>query len=302
LSRASVRPDLRCTRCFLLTHPTIFMLAFLRSVLQLTERDADAYNEMMTHVPMFQHKNPKRVLVIGGGDGYVLSEVIKHDSVEIVDHVDLDGDVIDVCREHFSWGAAWNDPRVRLHISDGAAFVRNAPDGYYDVVVQDSSDPWTWDDNGELIELASGVLYTSDHFANLHRILGTNGILNIQGESLQIPSDLENIAEWRQRALGAGFHVVRYGSIMISSYPTGQIGFLLCEKSLATACSPQVIQDRFLHMRVNGTPTSYYHPRLQSSSFDLPLWAEEALYGNDLVKNVCREGDQDPPGASEEIS
>lgn len=199
----------------------------LDGVTQLTERDADAYNEMMAHIAMFQHRNPRRVLIIGGGDGFVLSEVLKHSSVEHVDHVDLDGDVIEVCKEHFPWGDAWNDPRVKLHIGDGAAFVLNAPDSFYDVVIQDSSDPWTWNDKGEKISLPSSVLYSPIHFRNLYRILNSDGILNIQAECLQIPSDLEGVAEWRSLVLNVGFGIARYGSIMISSYPTGQIGFLL---------------------------------------------------------------------------
>ena len=79
----------------------------LDGVVQLTERDGCAYNEMMVHPAMFAHRKPKRVLIIGGGDGYVLSEVLKHPEVEHVDHVDLDSDVIDVCRNHFPWGSAW---------------------------------------------------------------------------------------------------------------------------------------------------------------------------------------------------
>ena len=79
----------------------------LDGVVQLTEKDGNSYNEMMTHPAMFSHRMPKRVLVIGGGDGYVLSEVLKHPEVEHVDHVDLDSEVVDVCRDHFPWGSAW---------------------------------------------------------------------------------------------------------------------------------------------------------------------------------------------------
>jgi spermidine synthase len=259
----------------------------LDGVVQLAERDADAYNEMMAHMAMFQHREPKRVLVIGGGDGYVLSEVLKHSSVEHVDHVDLDGDVVDTCREHFSWGAAWEDPRVKLHIADGTSFVQNAPDGYYDVIIQDSSDPWTWNDDGEKVTLPSSVLYSPEHFGNLYRVLSTSGILTIQAESLQIPSDIAGTAEWRQCILEVGFRAARYGTLMISSYPTGQIGFLLSEKDPASACSFRDIQERFRRLRGAGKVTTYYHPRLQESSFGLPLWAEEKIYGTDHYNSVC---------------
>ena len=152
----------------------------LDGVVQLTERDAYSYNEMMAHVAMMQHSNPKRALVIGGGDGYVLSEMLKYDSLEHVDHVDLDDEVVETCKKYFSWGAAWDDPRVTLHVKDGAAFVRDAADSYYDVIVQDSSDPWTCAENGEQIPLPSEVLYTREHFDNVRRILTQNGVFNLQ--------------------------------------------------------------------------------------------------------------------------
>ena len=153
---------------------------------------------MMTHVPMFQHyvsvasiedtasPGPRNVLAIGGGDGCVVSEVLKHDSVERVDHVELDPDVIEVCKTQFSWGHVWNDKRVKLHIADGAAFCANAKPNQYDVIIQDSSDPWGYDEEtGERIELPSGVLFGKSHFQNIHRILKPRGIFNFQAETIQ---------------------------------------------------------------------------------------------------------------------
>jgi spermidine synthase len=226
---------------------------------------------MLVHVPMFQHPNPKRVLIVGGGDGYVLSEVLKHPSVEHVDHVDLDGEVIEVCKKHFPWGKAWDDPRVKLHVTDGAAFVKNAPYGKYDVVIQDSSDPFKSTEDGEKVELPSRVLYQKSHFDNLLRILTPDGVLNFQAETFALPSDLEGIIDWRQQLLQLGFSSVKYGTLYISSYPTGQIGFLLCEKSPKDASKPKVVKSRYQKLLESGHETSYYHPRLQRSAFDLPL-------------------------------
>ena len=152
----------------------------LDGVTQLTERDGDSYNEMMAHVPLFQHANPKRVLILGGGDGYILSEVLKHATVEHVDHVDLDEQVIETCKKFFKWGNAWSDPRVHLHIEDGAKFVERTEPGFYDVVIQDSSDPWTSNEKGETIPLPSGSLYVPKHYSNIFRALAQDGILNFQ--------------------------------------------------------------------------------------------------------------------------
>lgn len=254
----------------------------LDGVVQVTERDGNSYNEMLTHIPMFQNSKPSRVLVIGGGDGYVVSEVLKHQHVTHVDHVDLDKDVIDICKEHFSWSEAWKDPRVQLHIADGAKFVTTAHDNSYDVIIQDSSDPWTWGENGVRVVLPSSVLYSKDHFSNIHRILRPNGILNIQAESLQIPSDLDGIRGWRQLALSVGFESVRYGSILTSSYPTGQIGFLMCEKSTAAAAPIDNIEERFGNMVKRNLGTLYYHPPLQTATFVLPLWATKHIYDDEV--------------------
>jgi spermidine synthase len=203
---------------------------------------------------------------------------LKHPSLQHVDHVDLDVQVIAVCRKHFAWGAAWDDPRVNLVISDGAAFVQQSLDNHYDVIVQDSSDPWTWNDEGEVINLPSAVLYTPQHFQHLHRILTTNGILNLQAETFNIPSDLDGIVTWRRDILDVGFQRVRYGSIIISSYPTGHIGFLMCEKNASASSSSDDIKSRFAVILKNNQSTSYYHPKLQESAFDLPLWVERVIY------------------------
>lgn len=272
----------------------------LDGVLQLTERDANAYNEMMAHMAMFQCPHPKRVLVIGGGDGYVLSEVLKHDSVEHVDHVDLDAEVVDVCKKHFSWGAAWDDPRVHLHITDGAAFIHDAPDDFYDVIVQDSSDPWTWDAQGNSVELPSSALYSKEHMTHLYRTLRSNGVLNFQAESFQIPSDLEDAASWRKQALEIGFYSARYSSISISSYPTGQIGSLVCEKDPPNPGLHQLVQERYKRMIEAGKLTTYYHPRLHESSFDLPLWAEKHMYGGKGPSTVCPANERQEATKAEE--
>ena len=100
--------------------------------------------------------------------------------MERVDHVDLDSEVIEVCKKYFSWGRAWDDKRVSLHVSDGAAFVKDSPDGFYDVVIQDSSDPFTWNDVGEIVPLPSGSLYTKEHITHIKRILSVNGVFNFQ--------------------------------------------------------------------------------------------------------------------------
>lgn len=258
----------------------------LDDVVQITERDADSYNEMMSHIPMMFHSNPKRVLVIGGGDGHVVSEVLKHESVILVDHVDLDEEVVKVCREHFSWGKAWDDERVTLHVANGATFVEEAPDNYYDVIIQDSSDPYYMNDEGVMVDLPSGVLFKMNHFKNILRTLTKDGIFNFQAETFNIPSDLKGTCTWRKEVLEAGFQSARYGSLYIASYPTGQIGFLTCQKNANAEDTEVSIKRRFETIEKKGLGTSYYQPSLQKSCFDLPLWVSKAIYNDNKSKCI----------------
>ena len=178
---------------------------------------------------------------------------------------------------------------MNLHIADGAKFVADVTDGYYDVIIQDSSDPYTWADDGTKLELPSNILYSEQHFKHILRILSPGGAFNFQAETFNIPSDLEGIIEWRKQALNVGFNTSRYGSVMISSYPTGQIGFLLCTKSgNGDFNHPNVsqVEARFADMVRRGDRTTYYQPKLQFSSFDLPLWVEESVYGSSIINTI----------------
>jgi spermidine synthase len=228
----------------------------LDDCLQLTERDASHYNEMLAHVPVLEYYHPSfapttseaqeekglRVLVLGGGDGYVVSELLKHPSVVHVDHVELDVSVIETARKFFPWATEelWNNDRVTLHIENGAAFVETRATALkdktgdtetlsYHVIIQDSSDPFAVDPDGEtLTKLPSHVLYTQEHFQHVYDLLEpNNGVLLFQAESYNVPSSLKDIHTWRKELQEVGYRSVRYGSIAIGTYPTGQIGFLI---------------------------------------------------------------------------
>lgn len=289
--------------------------------LQLTERDAPHYNEMLAHVPMMEYlaavqkNNPDgpdddnvvSALVIGGGDGYVTSELLKYENVAI-DHVDLDEGVIKVSKEHFSWSSAWEDDRVNLIIGDGAAFVREQVQKKkrYDIIVQDASDPFWLDTDGEQTILPSHVLYDMEHFAGIFELLKeSNGVLCMQAETYNIPSNLNEIRKWKGSLERIGFTSVRYGTIAIPTYSTGQIGFfvahaskkdggendiMVCKSSDNQVCSMDlsgninwsVVSSQF--DKLKGT-TKYYHPRIHRSAFDLPVWVEDAIYGVEVTSD-----------------
>ena len=259
----------------------------LDDCLQLTERDASHYNEMFAHVPVFEYlsrfpeEERLKVLVIGGGDGYVVSELLKHPTVEAIDHIELDEGVIEVAKKHLPWKDAWESPKVNLVVGDGAEFVKKQSadsnhDGY-NVIIQDSSDPFWIDDDGEEILLPSHVLYTEDHLGRIHKLLRKReGVFFMQAETYNIPSNLKAIRRWRESLQSIGFDEPRYGSISIATYPTGQIGFLVAHAKDAACDSATCKSDErdgdmkwgIDWPRIDSQfkklvgKTSYYHPSL----------------------------------------
>lgn len=267
----------------------------LDDLLQLTEKDAPHYNEMLAHVPVMEYlardgggcpNEPMRVLVVGGGDGYVVSELLKHPSVSSIDHVELDEEVINVGKEHLPWGDAWQDKRVNLVIGDGAAFVKQQAEKgeSYHVIVQDASDPFWLDAKGEVTILPSSVLYDTSHFEALYKLLRPKeGVLVFQAETYNIPSNLDSMRKWRNLLRDLGFDKPRYGSISISTYPTGQIGFFAAhardgmneEKVCKSgdACTDTIADEMETPTEIDwtrllskfkemGGKTRYYHPRI----------------------------------------
>ncbi len=145
----------------------------LDGALQTTERDEFIYHEMITHVAMYAHPNPERVLIIGGGDGGTLREVLKHPEVQHVDMVEIDQRVVEVCKEFLpTIASAYDDPRAHLFFEDGVAFVRDAS-GRYDVILVDSSDP-----TGPAVEL-----FGAEFYRNCRSILNEDGIMVAHAES-----------------------------------------------------------------------------------------------------------------------
>ncbi|XP_009396568.2 spermine synthase-like isoform X5 [Musa acuminata AAA Group] len=153
----------------------------LDGIVQLTERDECAYQEMIAHLPLCSIPSPKTVLVIGGGDGGVLREIARHSSVEHIDICEIDKMVIDVCKQFFpDLSVGFDDPRVRLHVADGIKFLRDAPEAMYDVIIVDSSDPI-----GPARELVE-----KPFFEMIARALKPGGVLCNQAESMWLHTHL----------------------------------------------------------------------------------------------------------------
>lgn len=152
---------------------------FLDGHIQLAELDERAYHEALVHVPLLSIGAPERVLVVGAGDGGVLREVLRHGSVRHVDWVEIDADVIELCRAHMpslSVGVA-DDPRVRLSIGDAFEFVRTAT-GAYDAIIADVTDTYEGEDGALSEQVFSGAF-----FADCRRLLSPGGMVVSQADN-----------------------------------------------------------------------------------------------------------------------
>ncbi|KAJ1385510.1 S-adenosyl-L-methionine-dependent methyltransferase, partial [Sesbania bispinosa] len=117
-------------------------VVILDGYIQLTEKDEFAYQEMLTHLALCSIPNPKKVLLVGGGDGGILREISRHSSVEHIDICEMDTMVIDVYKKLFpEIAVGYEDPRVHVHIAEGISFVNSAPEGTYDAIIVDAFAP-----------------------------------------------------------------------------------------------------------------------------------------------------------------
>ncbi|KAL3653613.1 hypothetical protein CASFOL_003294 [Castilleja foliolosa] len=189
----------------------------LDGIVQLTEKDECAYQEMITHLPLCSIESPQNVLVVGGGDGGVLREIARHSSVKSIDICEIDQMVIDVSKKFFpELALGFEDPRVHLHVGDAIEFLRHAPKGKYDAVIVDSSDPV-----GPAQELVERPF-----FETIARALRPGGVLCNMAESMWLHTHLiqDMISICREIFKGS----VCYAWASVPTYPSGVIGFLLC--------------------------------------------------------------------------
>lgn len=167
--------------------------------IQLTTRDEYAYHESLVHIPLLNLNNPTKALVVGGGDGGVLRELVKHDSLTQIDMVEIDQSVVDLCKQHLPTlsNGAFDDPRVNLHIEDAFNFVKYADDKY-DLIIVDATDVYE-EESGELSE----NLFTEVFYTDCRNALSSQGIVVTQADNLIFcPYSLASILEDFEKSIG----------------------------------------------------------------------------------------------------
>jgi len=232
-------------------------MLLIDGIIQLTEYDNAAYHEMIVHVPLQSHKNPRKVLIVGGGDGGALAEVIKYKDVTEIVICDIDPMVAQVAGKYFPlFAAAYADPRVRILHQDGAELIKKF-NNYFDVVIIDGTDFY-----GAAASLARGDFYQS-----VSDSLSSDGLMVVQAESLYYDRDF---IQDLYRQTSTIFPISGYYNTLVPSYPSGSIGFIFGSKKHLPQTQlnddKRPLQD--LH---------FYTPALHAASFVLPAFLQKML-------------------------
>jgi spermidine synthase len=221
-------------------------------VIMLSERDEFIYHEMIAHVPVFVHPNPRKVLIIGGGDGGTAREVLKHGSIERVVMVEIDELVVSACRDHLpSLSCALDDPRLELIIGDGVAYAAGGSE-VFDIAIIDSTDPVG----------PAAPLFDKEFYGNIAAMIGAGGIMVSQAESPYYDIDIQQVLLGNQRPFFKKLHLYLFSSL---TYPGGTWSFAFASNG------PCPISD-FMpdRIRQSGIDFRYYTPGVHPAAFMLP--------------------------------
>ncbi len=235
----------------------------LDDIIQTTERDEFVYHEMIVHPALVAHPKPERVLVVGGGDGGTVREVLKHTSVQEVVLAEIDEKVVEVARRFLpTISSGLDDPRVKVDIGDGIKHVKGVR-GAYDVIIVDSTDP---------IGPAVG-LFSEDFYRSVREALRPEGLLVAQTES---PFFNSTLVQQVQRTVAGLFPVTTLHLASVPTYPGGLWSFTIGSKVV----DPRNPGQERLEMAA-GLETRYYSPEVQHQAFVLPPFVAELVQGGD---------------------
>jgi spermidine synthase len=243
--------------------PALGRVLVLDGAVQTTEADEFYYHEMMAHLPIFAHGEVRRVLIIGGGDGGTLREVLKHSAVEQATMVEIDSKVVELSRAYLPGlsAGAFDDPRTRLIIGDGTAFARETDDRF-DLVVVDSTDPMG----------PSIPLFEEPFYRDCARLLGGSGILVRQAGVPFFQKD-----EYREahQMLSAVFAESALALVPVPTYCGGHMALVWASDEPAHLDRPREVLER--RFQAAAVRTRYYNPQIHEAAGALPAFMAEKL-------------------------
>ena len=226
---------------------------------QLTEKDEFTYHEMISHVPLFTHPHPEHVLVIGGGDGGTIREVMKHSTVAQAKLVEIDPLVIEKSKQLLPFvSCEMDNPRVEVVIQDGIQYVKPYT-GIFDVILIDSPDP---------VGPAKG-LYQKEFFQDVHKALKDDGIMVAQSES---PFFDQQIVRELYATLKPPFPIRKMYLAPVPSYPSGSWSFVFCSKK-----HDPILDNRCEDLRRLNLNMRYYNEAVHQAAFAIPNFIQELI-------------------------
>lgn len=232
-------------------------MLILDGTVQTTIGDEFVYHEMIAHLPLFTHSNPKKVLVIGGGDGGTIREVVKHPSVEEAHLVEIDGSVVEVSKKFLpEISCELDNPKVKIIITDGIEYVKKVR-GEYDVIIVDSPDP---------VGPAEG-LFKSTFYQDIHDALKEDGLFVAQTES---PFYHEDLIRRVTGSIKEIFPITKLYLASIPTYPSGLWSFTMGSKKY----NPLETKEENFQRKME---TRYYTPNIHRSVFALPKFVEDMV-------------------------
>ncbi len=246
--------------------PQLGRVLVLDGVIQTTEADEFIYHEMLVHVPLLSHPAPRRVMIVGGGDGGTLREVLKH-PIEHVDLVEIDADVISSAREHLPFlndnGACFDEPRVSVVVEDAFAYMQRHS-GEYDAILIDSTDP---------VGMAE-ALYSDTFYRLCRDSLTPSGVLSAQDGVVFFQRDeaARTVAALTALDLHAGVYIAA-----VPTYYGGVMTFGIAGRN-AEVLQPDLATLTTRHAALSGK-TQAYSPQVHVASFVLPPWIRQAVEG-----------------------
>lgn len=226
----------------------------LDDMVMTTQKDEFVYHEMIAHVPLFTHPNPKHVLVVGGGDGGVIREILRHPSVEKAVLVEIDGKVIEYSKKYLPEIAGkLNDSRVEVKITDGFAHIAES-EAAYDIILVDSTEPV-----GPAVSL-----FTKGFYAGIAKALKEDGIFVAQSDNPWFKADL---IQQVYKDVKEIFPITKLYTANIPTYPSGLWTFTMGSKTH----DPLSVQaDRF-----HKIDTKYYTEEIHQACFVLPKFVKD---------------------------
>ena len=228
-------------------------------IVMFSERDEFVYHEMMAHVPLFVHPHPKKVLIIGGGDGGVAREVLRHESVTQCVLVEIDEMVVEVSKKYFpKISCSFENPKLQLKIQDGVRFVKET-NQKFDVVLVDSTDPFG----------PAKDLFNEDFYKNVFHLLSEKGLLVVQAESpfFEIPTQ-----KFILQSLKSVFPLTTLYNYSNTVYPGGLWSFAFASKKYHPIKNFQ--KDKVKQVNWN---LSYYNESIHQASFAQPEFVKKEL-------------------------